>query len=71
MHPMEQSFCLSESEFSKSAYIKTTLYKLIEAVNEEIRPGEEHWVSLIVDHMLFTGRVIQSDKKKHNIYKEV
>ena len=56
--------------FSKSAPIETTLYEMIEAVNEEIKSGEEHLVSLIVDHMLFTGRVIQSDKKR-NEYKEI
>jgi len=64
MHPMEQSFCLSESEFSKSAYIKTTLYKLIEAVNDEVKPDEDHWVPLIVDHILCSGRSIQSYRKK-------
>ena len=56
--------------FSKSAPIVTTLYEMIEAVNEEMEPGEEHLVSLIVDHMLITGRVIQSDKKR-NMYKEI
>lgn len=70
MHPMEQSLCLSESEFSKSAYIKTTLYKLIEAVNDEIKPDEDHWVPLIVDYILCSGRRIQSEKKQ-NMYKEV
>jgi hypothetical protein len=43
---------------------------MIEAVNEEMEPGEEHLVSLIVDHMFITGRVIQSDKKR-NMYKEI
>jgi hypothetical protein len=64
MHPMEQSFCLSESEFSKSAYIKTTLYKLIEAVNDEIKPDEAHWVPLIVNHILCSGRSIPSYRRK-------
>jgi len=64
MHPMEQNFCLSESEFSKYAYIKTTLYKLIEAVNDEVKPDEDHWVPLIVDHILCSGRSIQSYRKK-------
>jgi len=36
---------------------------MIEAVNEEIKPGEEHLVFLIVDHMLLAGRMIQSDNK--------
>jgi hypothetical protein len=61
---------LSKVLFSESAFIKTTLYQLIEAVNDAIKPGEERWVSLIVDHML-TGRVVQSDRKKPNMYMEV
>ena len=51
---------------SKSAPIITTLYELVETVNEEIKPGEEHWVSLIVDHIL-TAKAAKSDKKE-NIY---
>jgi len=39
------------------------MYELIEAMNEEIKPGEEQRVSLIVDHMLFAGGMIQSYKK--------
>jgi hypothetical protein len=54
---------------SKSAPIITTLYELIETVNEEIKPGEEHWVSLIVDHIL-TGKATRSDEKE-NVYLEV
>ena len=60
---------LSEPLFSKAAPIITTLYELIETVNEEIKPGEEYLVSLIVDHIL-TGRTTKSDKIE-NIYMEV
>ena len=56
--------------FSKSDPIETTLYEMIEAVNEEMKPGEEHLVSLVVDRMLFIGRVIQSDKKTQHMYRE-
>ena len=48
---------------SKSVPVITTLYELVETVNDEIKPGEEHWVSLIVDHIL-TVKVAKSDKKK-------
>jgi len=61
-----RGFCVSKPTFLRSSFLKTTLYEVIEAVNEEINPGEEHLVFLIVDHMLFAGRMIQSDKK-HNI----
>jgi hypothetical protein len=54
--------CFSGSASSGTTDLKTTLYELIEAVSEEIKPGEEHWVSLIVDHMLFSGRSIPSFK---------
>ena len=54
---------------SKSAPIITTLYELVETVNDEIKPGEEHWVSLIVDHIL-TAKAAKSDKKE-NMYMEV
>jgi len=71
MPQLAQSFCISDSSYSGTTGLKTTLYELIEAVDEEIKPGEERWVSLIVDHMLFAGRMIQSDNKKQNMYKEV
>ena len=62
MQQMAQSFFISGSEFSGATVLKTTLYELIEAVHEEIKPGEEHWVSLIVDHMMFSGKSIPSYK---------
>ena len=58
-----RNFCVSKPTFLRSACLKTTLYELIEAVNEEIKPGEEHLVSSIVDHMLFAARMIQSDER--------
>ena len=45
---------------SKSTSIITTLYELVETVSEEIKPGEEHRVSLIVDHIL-TAKATKSD----------
>ncbi len=61
---ISRNFCVSKPTFLRSVYLKTTLYELIETVNEEIKPGEEHLVSLIVDHMLFAARMIQSDERK-------
>jgi hypothetical protein len=58
MLQLSQRFYISDSASSATTGLKTTLYELIEAVNEEIKPGEEHWVSLIVDHILFSGRLI-------------
>lgn len=53
-----RSFGASKPAFLESVRVKTTLYELIGAVNEEIRPGEEYLVFLIVGHMLFAGRRI-------------
>lgn len=43
----------------KKSTIKTTLYELIELVSEEIRPGEEKLVPVIVNHMLETGQSVK------------
>lgn len=37
--------------------IRTTLYELIEAIGEEVPPGEERLVVDIVLHMLITGQI--------------
>ena len=58
MQQMVKRFSISGSAVAGAAGLRTTLYELIEAVNEAIKPGEEHWVPLIVDHMLFSGRSI-------------
>ena len=36
----------------------TTLYDLIKLVSEEIRPGEEKLVPVIVNHILETGQSV-------------
>ena len=51
MQRMGQSFRISEPSSSESASIKTTLYKLIKMVNEEINSGEKQRVLLLVNHM--------------------
>ncbi|MGV7223321.1 MAG: hypothetical protein ACQ9MH_17555 [Nitrospinales bacterium] len=58
MQHMAQCLSISEPVSSESFSIKTTLYKLIEAVNEEIKPDEEQWVTLIVDDILRSGRSV-------------
>lgn len=40
-----------------NATIRTTLYDLIEAINDEIGPDEEQLVVATVVHLLQTGRV--------------
>jgi len=67
MQQMVQRFSISGSASSETAGLTTTLYELIEAVNEEIKPGEEHWVHLIVDHMLCSGKSFLSIAKNKRL----
>jgi len=43
-------------ELSANTVAETTLYELIEAVNEEVEPEEEQWVPVIVSCILEAGR---------------
>jgi len=71
MRQMAQSYYISESASSGITRLITTLYEMIEAVHEEIKPGEEHWVSLIVDHMLCSGKSFLSiaENKRLSCYR--
>jgi len=60
MQQMIQRFSISGSASSRTVGLKTTLYELIEAVYEELKPGEEHWMPIIVNHMLCSGKSFQS-----------
>jgi len=60
MKQMAERFSISESGVAGATGLRTTLYELIETVNEVIKPGEERWVTFIVHHMLFSGRSISS-----------
>jgi hypothetical protein len=44
MESLTKSHPLLGALSSKSTPIITTLYDLVETVNEEIKQGEEHWV---------------------------
>jgi hypothetical protein len=57
---MEQNFGTMPSGYLESAGIKTTLYEIVEALNEEVCPDEEHLLPLIVSHMLNSGRSVPS-----------
>jgi len=41
----------------KMAIIETTLYDLIEAISEEIGPGEDHLLAQTVRHLIDTGKL--------------
>jgi len=57
MKAMTQTVSTAEPAHWKSTTVKTTLCELIEAINEELQPGEEHLVSTIVLHLLDTGNI--------------
>lgn len=56
MQQMEQNFGITSPEHSEFERVETSLWKLVEALNEEVCPGEEHLLPLIVSHMLNSGR---------------
>ncbi len=64
MQQMEQNFGTMALERSEFERIETTLWKLVEALNEEVCPDEEQLLPLIVSHMLDSDRSIASYKRK-------
>jgi hypothetical protein len=60
MQQMEQNFDSMTPEHSEFERVETTLWKLVEALNEEVCPGEEQLLPLIVSHILDSGRSIPS-----------
>jgi hypothetical protein len=46
----------------KISVLETTLYELIEAVGQEVLPGEEQLVNVIVEHILETGRSVEKSR---------
>jgi len=57
MEAVAQSFCAAEPEHSGSTTIETTLYELIEAINEQVQPGEDRLVVEAVLDLIETGRI--------------
>ncbi len=57
MEATAEDFYMAESARPRLTTIKTTLYELIEAIDEEVEPGEEWLVVKTVSHLLNTGSV--------------
>ena len=57
MEAIAQSFCAAEPEHSASTTIETTLYELIEAINEQVQPGEDRLVVETVLDLIDTGQI--------------
>jgi len=58
MEATAQNFHTTEATLPRVTTIKTTLYELIEAIDEEVEPGEEWLVAKTVLHLLNTGQAI-------------
>jgi len=62
MQPMTQTLPAMELAHPELNTIATTLYELIEAVSEEVQPGEDRLVTETVLHLFDTGQVKFSEK---------
>lgn len=54
---MGKTFRTRGPAYPKATPIRTTLYELIEAINEEVPPGKDWVVSEVVLHLLETGQI--------------
>jgi predicted DNA-binding protein len=57
MEPETQYFSAVESRSLSSRTIRTTLYNLVEAINEELEPGEDWMISAALVDLVRTGRL--------------
>jgi hypothetical protein len=57
MSESSNSLITVESRLGRIITTKTTLYELIEAINEVVRAGEERLIPLIVLHMIDSGKI--------------
>jgi len=62
MQPMAQTLPAMGLAHPELNTIATTLYELIEAIGEEMRPGEDRLVTETVLHLFDTGQVKFSEK---------
>ena len=58
MQPMPKVSLTSDLEWPGSNTVKTTLYDLVEAVSEEVGPGEDKLVAEIVSGLIGSGVTI-------------
>ncbi len=57
MKPTTQTISIIEPAHQSSRSVETTLYELIEAIIEELQPGEDHLVPTIVSHLFDTEKI--------------
>lgn len=52
-----KNFSPFKIEYSQSTVVKTTLYELIDAISDDLLPGEEKLVGEVVVNMFNTGKI--------------
>ena len=57
MEPSASSGLLEGLLGPKTNTTKTNLYRIIEAIQEEVSPGDDALVVAVVSHLLSTGRI--------------
>jgi hypothetical protein len=57
MQNSTQSVLAQVPAYAESTTIETTLYDLIEAISDEVEPGEDDLIIATVVHLLNSGRV--------------
>ena len=57
MEAVAQSFFPAEPDNSESTTIETTLYELIEAINDQVQPGEDRLVVETVLDLIESGQI--------------
>ena len=69
MQSMVQTLGMEEAAYPKFITMKTTLYELIEAINEEVEPAEKRLVPEILSDLFDRGliRLPVVVNKKHKI----
>ena len=57
MDPLASSALLEGLLRPKTITTKTSLYRLIEAIQDKVSPGDDALVVAVVSHLLSTGRI--------------
>lgn len=57
MHLATKNFSPFKIEYSQSTVVNTTLYELIDAISDDLLPGEEKLVGEVVVNMFNTGKI--------------
>ncbi len=57
MQPIKEASPTTEGTYPELSTIKITLYDLIDAISDEVKPGEDQLVVEVVSHLLESARI--------------